>query len=145
MHQTLVKFDYPKSLLKEFTHWYVLLRPAQATLGALVLVAKSEVTALADLPPAAFAELHTCCNSIEKALRQFRPFDKLNYLALMMVDPQVHFHVLPRYRERQEFEGVVFNDQAWPGPPDLKAVTALNAETHEALLQALRLAFANPI
>jgi diadenosine tetraphosphate (Ap4A) HIT family hydrolase len=145
MHKTLEKFEYPATLLKEFEHWSVLLRPAQVTLGALVLVAKSDVTALADLPPAAFTELHSCCNSIENALRRFRNFDKLNYLAFMMVDPQVHFHVLPRYSKPQEFAGVLFNDTAWPGPPDLKAITVLNPETRIALQQALHLAFANSI
>jgi diadenosine tetraphosphate (Ap4A) HIT family hydrolase len=143
MHETLKKFDYPATLLKEFEHWYVLLRPAQVTLGALVLVAKSDVTALAALPAPAFAELHLCCHAIDQALRKFRKFDKLNYLALMMVDPQVHFHVLPRYSQPQEFSGVSFYDTAWPGPPDLKAVTALSPETHTALQHALQLAFAN--
>ena len=42
-----------------------------------------------------------------------------NYLMLMMVDPYVHFHVLPRYREPQEFRAVTFADKGWPGTPDL--------------------------
>lgn len=143
MHQTLEKFGYPATLLKDFKHWCVLLRPSQATLGALVLVSKSNATSLATLPVEAFAELHNCCNAIENALRQFRNFDKLNYLALMMVDPQVHFHVLPRYATEQLFEGVTFTDTAWPGPPDLKAATALTDATRNSLHQALSTAFAN--
>lgn len=143
MHQTLKKFGYPATLLKEFEHWSVVLRPSQATLGALVLIAKSDATSLAALPQAAFTELHTCCTSIDAALRQFRSFDKLNYLALMMVDPQVHFHVLPRYENEQEFEGVVFKDPAWPGPPDLKSSTAISDEIRNKLQRALSLAFAN--
>jgi diadenosine tetraphosphate (Ap4A) HIT family hydrolase len=143
MHQTLEKFGYPATLLKEFDHWHVLLRPSQATLGALVLISKSNATALASLPVEAFNELHACCNAIERALQQFRKFDKLNYLALMMVDPQVHFHVLPRYATEQLFDGVVFKDSAWPGPPDLKASTTLSDTTRNSLHQALSLAFAN--
>jgi len=34
---------------------------------------------------------------IESALGSFVQYQKLNYLMLMMVDPQVHFHVIPRY------------------------------------------------
>ena len=143
MHQTLEKFGHPATLLREFDHWCVLLRPAQVTLGALVLVAKSDATSLAALPPEAFAELHTCCTTIDTALRKFRNFDKLNYLALMMVDPQVHFHVLPRYASDQVFEGIVFKDPAWPAPPDLKAATEMSNETKTRLHQALSLAFAN--
>lgn len=143
MHQTLEKFGYPATLLKEFEHWCVLLRPSQVTLGALVLIAKSDATSMATLPPMAFAELHACCTTIDSALRQFRSFDKLNYLALMMVDPQVHFHVLPRYAKDQEFDGISFKDAAWPGPPDLKSSTVISDTTRSTLQKALSLAFAN--
>ena len=33
---------------------------------------------------------------------------KINYLALMMVDPHVHFHVIPRYSGSRELEGATF-------------------------------------
>ena len=33
-----------------------------------------------------------------------------NYLMLMMVDPHVHFHVIPRYAAPQRFEDVDFPD-----------------------------------
>ena len=36
--------------------------------------------------------------------KTFAP-DKLNYLMLMMVDPDVHFHVLPRYAAARAFAG----------------------------------------
>jgi diadenosine tetraphosphate (Ap4A) HIT family hydrolase len=145
MHHTLEKFGYPATLVKEFDHWCVLLRPSQVTLGALVLVSKSNATSLAALPQEAFAELHACCTSIDASLKKFRSFDKLNYLALMMVDPQVHFHVLPRYASAQEFEGIVFNDTAWPGPPDLKSVTALSHAIRNKLQGVLIHAFANAV
>jgi diadenosine tetraphosphate (Ap4A) HIT family hydrolase len=145
MHQTLEKFGYPATLLREFEHWCVVLRPSQATLGALVLIAKSDATSIAALPQAAFAELHTCCTAIDTALRQFRYFDKLNYLALMMVDPQVHFHVLPRYASEQIFEGIIFKDSAWPGPPDLKSSTDISDPVRSKLQKALSLAFANAV
>ena len=143
MHQTLNKFGYPATLLREFEHWCVLLRPSQVTLGALVLVAKSDATSMAALPLEAFADLHNCCTCIDTALRQFRNFDKLNYLALMMVDPQVHFHVLPRYAKDQVFEGIVFKDLAWPGPPDLKTTIDISDTCRSTLHQALTLTFAN--
>ncbi|HWJ37643.1 MAG TPA: HIT family protein, partial [Sphingomicrobium sp.] len=45
MNPTIEKFGFPVSLLKELRHWLVLVRPAQVTLGSLVLAAKSEATA----------------------------------------------------------------------------------------------------
>src|SRR3982751_1544134 len=54
MNPTIEKFGYPGTLLKEFEHWVVLLRPAQVTLGSMVLAAKSDATAYGDLSVAAF-------------------------------------------------------------------------------------------
>ena len=45
MNPTIEKFGYPATLVREFEHWVVLLRPAQVTLGSLVLAAKSDATA----------------------------------------------------------------------------------------------------
>lgn len=141
MHATMKKFGYPHTLLKEFEHWCILLRPAQATLAALVLCAKHDVATFSELPPQAFAELHRCTTTIETALKNFRPFDKINYLALMMVDPQVHFHVLPRYAGPQEFAGVIFQDAGWPAVPDLKSATTLTSHTQQMLHATLLDAF----
>jgi diadenosine tetraphosphate (Ap4A) HIT family hydrolase len=101
----------------------VLLRPAQVTLGALVLAAKSEELAFSALPDEAFAEFPLVIREIEQGLGEFRPYDRINYLMLMMVDPHVHFHVLPRYALPQKFAGSQFLDAGWPGPPDLKSAT----------------------
>ena len=138
MNATLHKFGYPGTLLHEYRHWCVLLRPAQVTLGALVLAAKSEATSFAALPPEAFAELHGAITGIETALRAFKPFDRINYLMLMMVDPHVHFHVIPRYATAQAFADTAFTDAGWPGPPDLKTATAMTDEARALLLQALQ-------
>ena len=56
MNPTIEKFGYPATLVREYEHWLVLLRPAQVTLGSLVLAAKSDATAYGDLPREAFAE-----------------------------------------------------------------------------------------
>jgi diadenosine tetraphosphate (Ap4A) HIT family hydrolase len=142
MHQTLEKFGYPHSLIKDYAHWCVLMRPAQATLGALVLCSKHDATALGNLPPEAYAELQRCTSHIEAALQRFRPYDKINYLALMMIDPQVHFHVLPRYANVQEFAGHLFPDSGWPGVPDLNSATKFDDTAQKSLQAALLDAFA---
>ena len=50
MNATIEKFGWPASLIAEYPHWVVLLRPAQPTLGSLILAAKSDATAFGDLP-----------------------------------------------------------------------------------------------
>jgi len=120
-HATYEKFGGDESLIAAYDHWSVLCRPKQATLGAAVLVAHADVTAYADLPDAAFAEFARVVRDLEAALRgSFAP-DKMNYLMLMMVDPHVHYHALPRYEGAPSFEGTERPDAGWPGQPDLSA------------------------
>ena len=118
-HETLRKFGYPDTLLKEGSHWALLLRPAQPTLGSLVLCATSEARAYGDLPAAAFAEQAGFVAAAERLLRDFVGYERINYLMLMMVDPHVHFHVIPRYDGVRSFAGEDFPDAGWPGPPAL--------------------------
>ena len=57
MNQTMEKFGHPATLVRDLSHWCVLLRSQQATLGALVLVCKEDVEAFSQISQEAFAEL----------------------------------------------------------------------------------------
>jgi len=135
---TMVKFGFPETLLREFEHWVVLLRPSQVTFGSLVLAAKSEATAFSDLPQEAFSELASIVGIIETALRGFCDYERINYLMLMMVDREVHFHVIPRYSEARQWNEMEFPDQGWPGPPQLKLAVELTTEQMKALTEQLK-------
>ena len=136
MHSTLVKFGYPDTRLAETEHWCVLLRPVQVTLGSIVIVFKdADVRSLSNVPSLSFAEFPRLCAGIEKTLFDELGAKKFNYLALMMVDPHVHFHVIPRYDFPVELANCIFNDNNWPGPPDITANAGVDPETF-ALLKA---------
>jgi diadenosine tetraphosphate (Ap4A) HIT family hydrolase len=138
MNATIAKFGYPGSLLHEYRNWVVLLRPSQPTLGSLVLACKHDATSLGTVPAEAYAELAIATRDLERAVRATLNCQKFNYLALMMVDPHVHFHVIPRYPEPREFEGVTYHDAAWPKPPDLMSTLALTPAQMAALHARLR-------
>ncbi len=128
MNETIRRFGYPETLVAEYEHWLVLLRPAQPTLGSLVLAAKSEAIAFSELEPAAFGELSLVVAQIESALRAAVDFSKINYLMLMMVDPNVHFHVIPRYQGERSQSGLVIADAGWPKMPSLAHATDLSGD-----------------
>src|SRR4029450_9993877 len=128
-NETMRRFGYPETLVREYDNWVVLLRPSQVTLCSLVLVAKSDATAFGQLPPEAHAELATVTKEIEATLAKELSYQRINYLMLMMVDPHVHFHVFPRYEGSRSFGGPEVADRGWPGPPDLKSSLELPAET----------------
>lgn len=142
MNVTIEKFGFPATLIAELEHWVVLLRPAQPTLGALVLAAKSDATAFGDLSAAAHAELKAATSAIETALGKAVGYSKINYLMLMMVDPHVHFHVLPRYEGERSAEGLTVADAGWPGQPDLGQATKLDDDQVAALVGWLKPYFA---
>jgi diadenosine tetraphosphate (Ap4A) HIT family hydrolase len=142
MNDTIAKFGHPATLITEYEHWAVLLRPAQPTLGALVLAAKSDATAFGNLPTEAHAELKTATAAIEAALTQAVSYAKINYLMLMMVDPHVHFHVLPRYDGERSGAGLTIADAGWPGQPDLGQAVKLGDAEVAALTGWLKPYFA---
>ena len=141
MNATIEKFGWPATLIAEFDHWLVLLRPAQPTLGSLVLAAKSDATAFAGLPGEAHAELKRVTGAIEAALARLTGYARLNYLMLMMVDPHVHFHVIPRYEAAREWGGVEFPDAGWPAVPQLGEALKLEPAQREALVAELKALF----
>ena len=141
MNPTAEKFGYPATLIKEFDDWLVLLRPSQVTLGSLVLAAKSDVTAYSALPREAFGEQADAVAAIERGLARFVSYERINYLMLMMVDPNVHFHVMPRYSESRNWNGLAFTDVGWPGPPRLESGVKLDADQIALLVTEIVLNF----
>ena len=135
---TMKKFGCPESLVRDYADWVVLLRNDQVTLGSLVVAERSDATSLSAVAPHALAELAAIAGDIETAFaRTFRP-DKFNYLMLMMVDPNVHVHVLPRYGGARECAGIRFEDRAWPKAPSLGDVTPTTPAQRNAILGLLR-------
>ena len=132
------KFGYPDTLIASLNCWVVLLRPQQVTLGSLVLACKESAPAFSGISRDAFTELADATSLIERGLNGAFGFDKINYLMLMMVDPDVHFHVLPRYAETKIFNGREFSDFGWPGAPTLQQINETQHSDNEAIIARLK-------
>jgi diadenosine tetraphosphate (Ap4A) HIT family hydrolase len=137
MNATIEKFGYPATLIGETDHWTILLRPAQVTLGSLVVAAKSDAHAFGTLPPEFHADLASATRRVEAMLNRAIGYERINWLMLMMVDPHVHFHVFPRYEGTRERNDLTLADAGWPGPPDLRSATALSEMQVSALSEWL--------
>lgn len=132
------KFGAPQTIIKQYQYWSVLLRPAQATLGAVVLAAHEPVQAFSGLSVASFSELQQVTKELETTLTKAFHYDKINYLMLMMVDPDVHFHVIPRYAQTKAFADMDFIDAGWPAMPDLKQVNPTDDLQNQLIMQHLQ-------
>lgn len=134
---TAAKFGHPQTLVRAYRHWQVLVRPQQATLGALVLVCTDAARAFSQISVRAFEELAQVTIDLDTALTKVFAPDKLNYLMLMMVDPDVHFHVLPRYAAPRAFAGRDMKDGFWPKPVDLTQPVEVDGNLTDAVRDAL--------
>jgi len=132
------KFGYPDTCVKDYEHWCVLLRSKQVTLGSLILLEKSEATRYGDLAGAAYLEQKQAIADIEKTLIGLFGAERINYLMLMMTDPNVHFHVIPRYPAAVNFAGQDFKDAGWPKRPEMDNINEISSKARQQLLETLR-------
>lgn len=133
------KFSHDTGDILSTAHWSVVIRRKQVTPGALVLICKRHVESVGALAPDEGADLPVAAKAIERMLRNALQPDKLNYLALMMVDSHLHFHVIPRYERERTLYGYTFKDPNWGGPPRLDAETPPD-DVVDAILRDLRAA-----
>ena len=118
LKDTLKKFGYPRTLIKEYKHWLLLVREQQLTLGSMILICKEEKHNFHEISTEATSELSIVTKDIELSTQKAFNYDKINYNMLMMVDPEVHFHVIPRYSKDTDFNAINFVDADWPKPVD---------------------------
>ncbi|MFT5350484.1 MAG: diadenosine tetraphosphate (Ap4A) HIT family hydrolase [Planctomycetota bacterium] len=137
LNATMRKFGAPETCIRNYQHWSVMLRPAQVTLGSLVLAAFEPVTSFSELSSASFSEFGKVVKDLETSLKNAFAYDKINYLMLMMVDPDVHFHVIPRYAEVQYFADKEFVDTSWPGPANLGLANESDSSTNQQIVDYL--------
>lgn len=126
------KFRLDALHLADCRSWRLSLRPGQLTLGSLVLSVRSGATNLAALSPEEGRDMAAGFGLAEQLLRKTYGAVRLNLLCLMMQDPIVHFHILPRYDRNIERHGLIWTDADWPGPPTIRPV-----QTDDSVLQAI--------
>jgi glycerol-3-phosphate cytidylyltransferase len=141
MHKTLKKFQYPSTLIKKYKHWNLLLNPIQFTLGSVVLVNIESATEFSKLSTESLFEYAKIVPEIEFKLKLLFNYDKINHIMLMMVDPHVHFHIIPRYSEQRKFERHMFIDLGWPVQPNLDFTNDIKPTTFKNLKEEMIQAF----
>jgi diadenosine tetraphosphate (Ap4A) HIT family hydrolase len=134
---TLSKFRFQDLLIKEYEHWYLLLRYEQPTLGSLILITKHNETSYSEMEENSFTEFSRIIKDIEPTLRSHFNCSKFNYLMLMMVDPEVHYHIIPRYSKNILFEGKLFKDFGWPYAPSFSQINKIDSSLEKKLLEEL--------
>ena len=144
MNETLKAFQYPKMLIKEYENWCLLIRKKQVTIGSLVLICKENATAFSNISRGASEELHIIIKEVENNLWELYKNEKINYLMLMMVDPNVHYHIIPRFSKSINILGRTFKDYSWPYAPDLTKHNEVDDKTLKNIKIQLKSKFLIP-
>lgn len=113
------KFKIEELTIYESEYWIWSLRPHQPTIGAGILSLKRPCERFSSLKAEEYCDLNNIVKVIEGSLKHMFNFNIMNYLMLMMIDKQVHYHVIPRYKKEVEVFDTIWSDKAWPGVPDL--------------------------
>jgi diadenosine tetraphosphate (Ap4A) HIT family hydrolase len=117
-----IKSDETTRLLYDGAFWKVVLSSDQQYLGKSFVTLKRHAASLRELTDEEAAELHNIIKSFESSLMSSYSPTHFNWSCLMnrAADPQndeqfhVHWHAIPRYKERKEVNGVIFTDKRWP-------------------------------
>lgn len=101
----------------ETAHWRVVLNTNQTYLGRSVVLLKRPCGQLADVTDAEFSELLTVIRKLEHVFHSVLGATMFNWSCLMnfayrdtVPNPQIHWHLVPRYDHTVEFAGRSFSD-----------------------------------
>jgi len=104
-------------LIAEKTYWIIFLAPSQRYLGTCVIAIKRHCSALSELKKEEWMEFSRIVREMEFVLDGiFKPtlfnwscFKNAAY-RVKNPNPEVHWHLIPRYDREVEFEGIKFKD-----------------------------------
>lgn len=128
-------------ILGETDHWTAYLNTDQGLLGRCFFMLKRPETDVTALTDAELTDLWAATRRAKAALWDLWEPDHFNYAFLMNQTPQVHWHVIPRYRGRREFTGGTFVDPNFGGHYGIGPARTLEDTAYEAIIAALHRAF----
>ncbi len=104
-------------LILETECWFILLAPDQKNLGTCVVALKRKEGNLAGLKDEEWVDLKEIIKNLQWALKESFNSTMFNWGCLMNSSylkdppqPHVHWHFIPRYKEKVRFEGIIFED-----------------------------------
>lgn len=94
------KFRPEELCIKEFKYWIVCARKKQVTLSDTIIALKRETPNMSDMTKEEAAELVEVTKWYENTCKEKLGAIKFNYIAMMMHDFFIHYHVFPRYDKK---------------------------------------------
>ena len=111
--------DNESNLIKRFDLWTVMFDKDQHFLGKLIIKLNRHLEDFAEINEKEQKELFEILNKFKKIYHLIFKSDMYNYASLGNVTRHLHIHFIPRYKNKREFENVIFEDKlygknCWP-------------------------------
>ncbi len=130
-------FESSPTFIKNYGKVRVLLNYAQPTLGSVLIVPNNHFTAYSQMSEEEIAEYARVRKNIDLVLKEsFNP-NTINFYELFMVEPHLHGHIVPRYRDRRIFDGRTYFDPLFGQKPKLGG-ERLPQETLEPIKEKIK-------
>jgi diadenosine tetraphosphate (Ap4A) HIT family hydrolase len=113
------KFNLNELIVYQGTFWTWSLRTPHPTLGSSILFLNKPKNSLSEISDEENVEFLKIIKIIEFTLKLEFNYSKINYFCLMMFDPFVHFHIVPRYHTQYSYNNSFYIDDNYPKLPDL--------------------------
>lgn len=116
-HFEVLKGHNYGDVIVETDHWFILLAPDQKNLGTCVVALNRYERDLAGLKDEEWEEFSKIVKSMQSAYKKVFNATMFNWGCLLNSsylkdppNPHVHWHFIPRYKQKVEFEGLTFED-----------------------------------
>ena len=120
------RFSNTELLIKQGKYWSVVFRESTTTLGNCTIICNRQCPSMGELTADEMAEFPCICKWYEDKVKRLYGCDKFNYVAMMMKEEFVHFHVIPRYSKPVEKYGLTWVDEDWPKGTKLNKIEIPN-------------------
>ena len=100
----------PGTLIERGRLWTIALNSNQNLLGKCLILLNRPCGAVTEVQPDEWSDLLRQISRVRLALDSLFAPDQYNYAFLMNLDPQVHLHVIPRYKSPRRWDERKYHD-----------------------------------
>jgi len=105
---------YTRLDIKDYNHWGVTLFENQYYLGRnIIFLKRHAVDFFTDITEEERDEFFNITKMVRSSLKELYNPDLFNYATLGNEVNHLHWHIIPRYKDEREINGVIFKDENW--------------------------------
>ena len=109
--------NYAAGIIHESTFWTLEVSYRQHTIGSVIIFCKRPVEKITDLTSDELLDLQNIMKKYQDALDKIWQPDRYNYLQLGNALHNLHFHVIPRYKNDRTYANLNWHDPTFGTVP----------------------------